>query len=287
MIISSILAIETIYTFFRYGVPPIFGLCSVFNQFNHYGYYLAVSCTLSAAYIIFYKKSFLAYLSFVLNTFALIFNDTFGAWLAVLFALVFSVITNRIVYNSWSKKSIGMIGLFLLITILGGIIGGGIFISLDSFASDVGKVANASNDIESANSAGMGRIKIWKTTIQYIKEKPLFGWGIEGTDQMLMRATGSSRPHNEYLTYAVFFGIPAMIFYLCGVMSVFFHNLKYKNELSKIEITCMITAFAYLVSAFFGNIKSYTAPLLFIFLGMAYHIKYDKDDEESTKNIEE
>ena len=271
MIVSVILATGSLYTYLRYGIPYGTGLSSIFNQFNHYGYYLAVSCILPAMLIIYSKSSYIPVIAFGINSVVLILNDTFGAWLAVFIGLIFGIITYRVVYQKWSKKSFVILGLFLLISICVGYLDGRFFSSLMQFSLDTGKIKDLSNDITAADRIGSTRGIIWRYTIQYITEKPLFGWGIEGTQSMLMNATGSSRPHNEYLTYAVYFGIPALVLYLSAVMSVFFHNLKHKKQLSTTEIISMVTAFTYLVSACFGNIKSYTAPLLFIFLGMAYH----------------
>ena len=280
MIISAFLAIATLYTYYQYGIPKNWGLTSIYNNSNHYGYYLAVSCSLAGAYIIFEKLSYLAMISFGLNSLTLIYNDTFGAWIAVLFSLIFAIITYRVVFKRWSKNSVLVLLSFVVITVFGGLTGGGIVRTLNQFSNDVARIQNG----KELDKIGSSRGILWRYTIEYIKQKPLFGWGIGGTDELLQSVAGNSRPHNEYLTYAVFFGIPAALLYLSGVMTVFFHNLKFKHELTSLEIICMITAFGYLVSACFGNIKSYTAPLLFIFLGMAYH-KQAKPEIPSVQNV--
>ena len=46
-------------------------------------------------------------------------------------------------------------------------------------------------------------------------------------------------------------------------------GLKHRHEIDNITLTCLVAYFSYLVSAFFGNTMFYTAPYLFIFLGMA------------------
>ena len=77
-----------------------------------------------------------------------------------------------------------------------------------------------------------------------------------------------SRPHNEYLQYALFYGIPAALLYITGCFSVFLQDLRLEDRLDAMTFACLGAAFSYLVSAFFGNTIYCTAPFLFLFLGM-------------------
>lgn len=103
-----------------------------------------------------------------------------------------------------------------------------------------------------------------------ILKKPLFGFGVDGILNQLNETCGFERTHNEFLQYASFFGISAGIMYICGVFSVFLKGLKHKNELDCYTTAGLVTAFAYLVSSFFGNSFFYTVLFLFIFLGLGF-----------------
>ncbi|MCR5098300.1 MAG: hypothetical protein K6B14_05055, partial [Lachnospiraceae bacterium] len=107
---------------------------------------------------------------------------------------------------------------------------------------------------------------------ELINNNPVFGLGMEG-----IRArgywvyVGNARPHNEFLQYALFYGIPAGVLYFSGCLSAFLHDLKYKNELDGITVTFLVVAFGYLVSSFFGLTLYSTAPYLFITLGLGIY----------------
>ena len=78
----------------------------------------------------------------------------------------------------------------------------------------------------------------------------------------------SDRPHNEFLQYSAFFGIPATVFYVAGILAIYLKALKNKYKLDIYAKASLITAFAYLVSSLFGNTMYYTTPYLFILLGI-------------------
>lgn len=123
-----------------------------------------------------------------------------------------------------------------------------------------------------ADSAGTGRWGLWKNTLKYISERPVIGWGIEGIAERLELDSGglNNRPHNEFLQYAAFFGIPAAVLYICGLAGVFIHSWKKRFEIGKYSVACLSVAFTYIFSSLFGNTMFYTAPFLFIFLGLGF-----------------
>lgn len=253
---------------------PHVGNAAIFEQFNHYGYYLLMNILISSSLFISEKNAALKLLciaSFILNNVVLIINDTFGCYLACFIALVFNVIILLIRDKKLNKTAILMIGVFLGISLVMSIWFETIFTNITTFFFDLAKVAD---DSDNADGAGTGRWVLWKQTCEYITEKPMFGHGIEGIAERLDTDTNgvNTRPHNEFLQYAVFFGIPAGIMYICGAFSVFLRGLKYKSYLDKYTMAAIVFAFGYLVSSFFGNTMYYTAPFLFIFLGLGYGI---------------
>ena len=78
------------------------------------------------------------------------------------------------------------------------------------------------------------------------------------------------RPHNEFMQYALFHGIPAAILYFVGCLGVFIRALRKKVYLDGASLVCLSAAFGYLVSSFFGLTLYTTAYFLFMFLGMGY-----------------
>ncbi len=264
----------------RFGEPilqfqPHVGNAAIFEQFNHYGYYLLLNILLSSSLFISEKKTLFRIFcmaGFILNNIVLIINDTFGCYLACFIALVFTVILLWIKERRINKMSVIMIGVFFAISLVMSFWVETIFTNITTFFFDLAKVAD---DSDKANSAGTGRWILWKQTCEYISEKPFFGHGIEGIAQRLDADTNgvNTRPHNEFLQYAVFFGIPSAVMYVCGAFSVFLRGLKYKANLDGYTIAAIVFAFGYLVSSFFGNTMYYTAPFLFIFLGLGYGIK--------------
>ncbi len=259
----------------------------VFHQFNHYGYFLTLAITLSAALFVFgngLKQKIFAGATFCFNSAVLTVNGTFGCFIAVCFALVFLAVVSAILEKRLNVISLVPFVLFLIISFITGHFFNSFFTDLAGLFDDIKMIlgkksgsasgaaligSDSSQNVRTAGDAGTGRWSLWTSTVSYIKERPLFGWGIEGIGRRLEEETGySDRPHNEYLQYAAFFGIPATVLYISGVLSVFIKALRRRAFLDKTSAVCLVAAFGYLVSAFFGNTMYYTAPMLFIFLGI-------------------
>ena len=259
----------------------------VFHQFNHYGYFITLAIALSAAVFVMCKdvkqKAF-AGLTFCFNSVVLTINGTFGCFIAVCTALVFLIVVDGILEKRFSVTSLAPLVLFLIISYITGRFFNSFFTDLAGLLEDVKMIFGKSNaeihsgaligsdsaqNVRTAGDAGTGRWSLWTSTVQYIKERPLFGWGIEGIGKRLEEETDySDRPHNEYLQYAAFFGIPAAALYVSGVLSVYIKALRRRANLDRTSAACLVAAFGYLVSAFFGNTMYYTAPFFFILLGI-------------------
>lgn len=280
-----------IFTFIDYAFVSLeaFDLCagvsSVYHQFNHYGYYLLMVILVSAALFVKEKNTALRILclvSFIFNNVLLIINDTFGCYLACFIALIFNCIVISITEKKFDIKSVILLAVFVIITLIMNVWVHTIFSNILVFTKDVGNIISKP---ENSENAGTGRWTLWTHTIDYIKEKPLFGFGVEGTNIRLHTDTHgiNDRPHNEFLQYAAFFGIPAAIAYFCGAFSVFLNGLKNRYKLDKFAVAALVSAFAYLVSSFFGNTMYYTAPYFFILLGMGFAKSSEENIENSSK----
>lgn len=242
---------------------------SVFEQFNHYGYYLAMAILISSVLIRSREKllRYLAAVSFLANTAVLVVNDTFGAFLSCLFGLIFSIIVFSVCNRKLDKTAVWMLALFILTALLTNLKCGTLLQNFSQLFTDVEKISSGAEDAE---KAGTFRWGIITATIGYISERPLLGFGLEGIGQRLFSDIRTDRPHCEYLQYAAFFGIPAAVSYVLGVFHVFLNGLKHRYELGLYTKAALVAAFGYLVSAAFGNTMYYTAPYLFILLGLGY-----------------
>ena len=66
-----------------------------------------------------------------------------------------------------------------------------------------------------------------------------------------------------------YYGIPAGLMYLFGLMSVYIKALIKRKSIDNTTIICLAGALAYIGSALVGNSFIFTAPFFFIFLGLA------------------
>lgn len=273
LVVSIAVAVFAVYQFYILPEDPTLHDAyptSIFFQFNHYGYYLAVHIMLAAAFFTTAEtkiKRLIYLLLMSVNVIVLNVNNTFGAWLACVFGFIFMMIVEAVKNRRVNLTAIAAFAMFFGISMIMTAAGCGILGSLTQFFTDVRDIAD---DPSKADEAGTTRWLLWKTTAGYISKRPLFGYGIEGIDDMLEKATGSSRTHNEYLQYAATFGLPEAIAYTAACIGVFVRNVKHKKELKIGSYICLTAAFTYLVSACFGITMYNTAPFLFIFLGLSY-----------------
>ena len=283
-VVATFYAIYAIAQFFIMSYPG--GLRGTFHHTNHYGYYLVVSISLTSTMIV-EKMSELkrrgeengqpgrakdvATWCFMLlvQCVALGYNDSLGAWIAVFCSHVFLLIA-FIIYKMKEKRfnfrALLPFAIFLCASLLIALLTTRISESLIQTVRDVGNIIQGS---EEADLAGSGRWIVWKLTVKHILEKPLFGNGISGLAQIIAEGGDTSSPHNEFLEYAAYFGIPTGVCYFAACLSVFIHGLKYRKELNIITLACLVAAFGYLVSSCFGVCFYYTASYVFIFLGLS------------------
>ena len=259
------------YTFVMLRPETTF-INGIYSNPNHYAFYLTVSITCCSAFFALEKKKiikWLCFVSFVVNLIILLKNDTFGCYLSTFGGLLFLLIVLAIINKRIDKNALFLIGVFIAVSFIFNLFEPTVIGNFLRFGADIGSVFQ---DKENAKYAGTGRWPLWKETIKSIIEKPFFGHGTEGIRERLLAVKPIDRTHNEYLQYTAFYGIPAGICYLAAIMSVFIHGLKNKKKLSKYEIAALAAAFAYCFSAFFGSSRTYTAPYLFIFLGLGFGI---------------
>ncbi|MBQ6265138.1 MAG: O-antigen ligase family protein [Clostridia bacterium] len=268
---------------FAYG-----SFAAIFYHFNFYAYYLTIAIMLSAALFALKKNKaarIFSFFSLCLNSVVLAFNDSFGGFLACLVAFVFLIVAASIKKGKFSFSALATLLVFLAICFAVGLKYESFFSELVTLGSDVEKIATNAED---ADSAGTWRWGLWRKTWEYIKERPFIGYGIEGTVERLAEDTGTEKVHNEYLDYAVEYGIPAALLYIAGLMSIFIKALIRRKNVDNATLVCLVASLGYIGSAFFGNRMIFILPFFFIFLGLANSTEppYEKlglEKEEAAK----
>ena len=294
LLISFLIGILTLVDYFIVRIKIFVNgyFIAIFYHENFYAYFLTIAITLSAALLVLDEKrvtKVFALFTFIINTVVLAFNDSFGGFLACLVSLAFLIVAASIKNHRFSVPATAMLVLFLAVCFIVGLKYQSFFSEVIKLGSDVEKIATNAED---ADSAGTFRWGLWRATAGYIKERPLFGYGFEGTADLLLSDTGQDKVHNEYLDYMVDFGIPAGLIYIGGLISIFIKALKRRDYVDNITLCCLVASLGYIGSAFFGNRLIFITPFFFIFLGLANntHGQYAKlapDGETQTEETAE
>lgn len=238
---------------------------SIFYNTNHFGYVLVIGLMALAGLTVIERKTVRKFIWLVLfgfNMWALIINDTFGCYVAVMAGMIFLAVIMLVSDKERYKSVIAVMTVFIAVSV-------GMDTYNHSLSENFGLAYKESSEVTANDAAGSGRIGLWKQAVKYIQEKPVFGFGPEGlAERYYEDGFFNDRPHNEYLQHAAFLGIPALVFYLTALISVFVCCIKGIRKLSPCMLAAGGIVFAYCVSAFFGNTMYYTTPYYFIFLGM-------------------
>lgn len=248
---------------------------SIFYNTNHFGYVLVIGLMALAGLAVIEKKlvqKLIWLILFGFNVWALIMNDTFGCYVAVMAGIIFLAVIMLVSDKERYKSVIAVVTVFIAVSV-------GMDTYNHSLSVNFGLAYKESSEVTSNDAAGSGRIGLWKQALKYIQEKPVFGFGPEGlAERYYEDGFFNDRPHNEYLQHAVFLGIPALVFYLTALISIFVCCIKGIRKLSPCMLAAGGIVFAYCISAFFGNTMYYTTPYYFIFLGMlsSCHLEQDK-----------
>ena len=247
---------------------------TVFNQFNHFGYYLSMSVLLFAGLYMYeknIKRACLYITGMILSVWVLIANNTFGTYLgalAGLCALVAFFLMNK---TEVKRKIILPVAVFITLSVMS------CFNMIPSSAGEslLSNFVDLKNDTkaviknsEDSGSAGTGRMALWRVSVEMISKSPVFGYGPEqiGPDpNNVMWYT--DRPENEYIQYALFLGLPGGIVYIISLMIAFVYYLRRIKGLRGVVIISAGCVFAYLARAMFGNSMCYTTPYFFMFFG--------------------
>ena len=257
-------------------------------------------------------------ISFVIQLSMLIINDTFGGYLGVFVAIVASIIYGIAKFCSCfvnendsaeeskanSEKDLinSAIALFLVVVLF-------VSCSLDiknqdeesyvvnnvkGFIEDIGVFGGYMTTTENATQvdvskldksitkAGSGRGETWIKVWELIKQRPLFGYGLEC---LLFQFSGQfnvgeGRTHNLLLQLLATVGIPGTIMYFAALAIIFFRLLSNWKSWSDVEKITTFVGISYIVTALTGNSTYYTSPFFMMFLGFVALTQWKKKKEE-------
>lgn len=246
---------------------------SIFSHVNHYGYYLSMILLLAAGMFVFSKtiKAHILYgTMFILSTAILVVNNTFGGWLAAFISII--VMTMFFTVAAENKKTIfaKMIGVFVAFSLVSTIVsygGDSVWKQMLGVGSDMESVVL---EEEKAEEAGSGRWGVWVIAGEYIAQHPMFGGCEDCLVPIYKHADYKTltRPANEYLQYAAFFGIPALMCYIITLIMILVNRSKNIKKLPPTVLIIGGAVVAYAISAFFGNTTIYTTMDFFVLLGL-------------------
>ena len=270
---SAIISAAVIFECYVHGTHTI---DFIFSHYNHLGYYLVTAFGVSAMLVItaekVWQKAVFAVSGFA-TALALIANDTFGCQLAAVAGVIFICVMYSIAKSRFKAVTLVPAAILVFAVVFGYAtsdrINGLISANLLQTANDSQAIVHGKEEAEF--STGVSRMILWEMGVDYIIEKPLTGHGADVTgDEMQNLSNDSDRCHCEYMNYAISFGIPAVLLYISAVFAVYLRGLLAKGKLTEINLIGLGAAMFYLISAVVGNTMYYTAPFLFILLGMGY-----------------
>lgn len=264
---------------------------TVFEQFNHYGYYLMMA--FMCAFGLFMREEnkimqIVYLLSYALIGWGVIYNNTFGCHLAIYMMFILYGIYVLVKKNDRKKFLIAMIVFAILSAVTVKYGSWLVYDNMKELFNDIKSIFIKVADIEVENTseevieknfeeAGTYRMGLWMNAIDFIAKKPIIGYGPDNlsTQYKKVGIFTQDRPHNLLLYLACVSGIPGMILYVTAVGIIVVKGIVHLMKKNKNGMIYLVVVITYLGSSMFGNSMYYTSPYFFIFLGslMNYNLK--------------
>lgn len=259
------------------------GFNGPFYHFNHFAIYLLISC-LCSIFMIFYKNKIVWYVTTLVLIYAIIYNNTFGVYLALLFAII-------LIFVRYFKTDKIKVFYLLLLFILLSVVVNNTTVFMNNHSVEKRAISNNFNvlkkdvktvkdnaknlksDIKndtktSFDEIGTRRGELWRKSIQYWLINPVFGLGINNLTYYSFRDMGKQiKPHNFILEILTADGIIGLVLVMSILVIILFYSFRRFFKLDYIEFYSFVICVSYLFSAFFANSMLYYSPYFFIFLG--------------------
>lgn len=267
---------------------------------NHTGYYLSISVCLSIGMFIFSNnliEKIVLGISMIMHFTSLVLNNSLGPILGLIaffvISLIYYLIHNRKVVIKLVCVILSCIAVFSFFDfvpkvnklkdgktpVITQLVDVG-FVALNKacIISDetYEKIMNKRGGM-TPGADGYERLDMWKKSIDNMIEFPIFGVGV-GAWYSFNPEFGYRAPHNEYLELGAIGGIPALLFYLALILTIFIKFRKSHKNQCNLSFVVFGAIVSYLVQAFFGNIMPFTAPIFYLMLGLAIKFVSEKED---------
>ncbi len=255
----------------------------VFMNTNHFAYYLGLSIPAALLLILSDREHrsparanrlpvrvsrLLWLVAFGIQSAALVNNGSLGPYLAVVIALAAAGVLLRFGGERGSvRQLLPAYGLFLAVTMAETLLKSGLSMDMSMLLNDTGLILAGS---DAAGAAGSGRWILWVRALDFVAERPLFGFGPDNLGaRYALEGIGIDRPHNEVLQVAASLGIPALLLYLSALAV---HVRRFFLRLGRLPVSTRLlfaALAAYLLSSLTGNSMYYTTPFFFLALGLS------------------
>lgn len=233
---------------------------------NYCGYFLTMSTMAMAAMLAYEKNKYVKLILAViypLNLFCLIYNNTFGSYVAVLAGLIFLVIVTLAGRNG--KKYMAGICMVIILFVITNIYAeyetGYISQNFNITGSDI---KNISEKDEKFMDAGTGRMRIWIDGINCALDNPITGVGPDNKDIVGKEAW---QAHNELIQIAAEQGFVGLALYMTALILLCIRKVKNIKNISPETSVSSCIMFTYLVSSLFGNMIFNPAMFYYVFMG--------------------
>lgn len=266
--IIQIINLDVIYKFMKIDV-----MSGTFFNSNHYGYYLCIAILASVTLLMSKGKvrggilSYAHIVELAVLSNAMVLCQSLGPLLGVVGGLVLFTVFVWIFHKDYIKRicAIDLMVLSVLFVFNTG------YWSMSSeysrLLSDLRALANGGD----TGGIGSGRGKLWKYGVEFIKQRPLFGYGLDNLGQMYKKVgCVNDRAHNEIIQFAASMGIPAALLYLGGLSCHLRNFIVRMKDISLLQLGLYVTVGGYLISSLFGNTMFYTTPYFLVVLALSY-----------------
>ena len=269
MLTADIICGAFIYDWFVADIPALGSenpASAIFFHDNHYAYFLVAAIVISAGYFICgtAAEMIVGLISMLLNLLALGICRTAGGFFAIGATILIMIIYTLVKHRERSRNALILAAAFMLGMLFLIVVSDSLRLELIWIFKEALVVLRGGD----TTYIGHGRWTLWTITVDYLIDEPFFGYGCEGISETLYDYVEIANPHNEPLTYAVYFGIPAAILYVAGSLVSIVKGL-HSGSYDSSRVIAAFAGMGYLISSLFGVAMFYTAPYFFILLGLA------------------
>ena len=284
-LLSTIFAQFAEHGYFNHFFWSVDAKTASFFQFNHYGYYLLIANAIACSLFITEKNKFFKILNLIIYSYLLyylIFNDTFGCYLALILDLIIFLIF--CIIKKYKKISIIiLISTFILISVFSIHFNNYVATNITVFKDDIQTIISVDSPESQILDTGTHRMGLWINGIKFFIKKPILGYGPEQLENKYTEVgISQDRPHNLLIQLATTSGFPGLILYISSILIILLRSFKIFNIKNLLHTVCMFSSIAYLISSMFGNSMYYTSPYFFLLLGFLFNELLKLEQKQET-----